>query len=106
MVDESLIAKATQLLRESANPKRIILFGSYARGDARMDSDVDLLVVVGRVADRVAEMVRLGRVLSPLRIPVDLLVVSDETFRYWSDTPGNVYATARTEGRVLYEQAA
>ena len=106
MADESLIVRATQLLRESANPKQIILFGSHARGNAQADSDVDLLVVVERVGDRVAEMIRLNRVLSPLRMPVDLLVVSEETFRYWSDTPGNVYATARTEGRVLYEQAA
>ena len=58
------------------------------------------------VPDRVAEMVRLNRVLSPLRMPVDLLVVSEERFYYWSDTPGNIYFTARTEGRVLYEQAA
>ena len=36
----------------------------------------------------------------------DVLVVNEKTYRYWSDTPGNVYATARTEGRVLYEQAA
>jgi len=106
MIDETAIARVVELLRESANPKRIILFGSHARHDARADSDIDLLVVVERTPDRLAEMVRLTRVLSPLRIPVDVLVVNEETYRYWSDTPGNVYATARTEGRVLYEQAA
>jgi len=106
MIDETLIAKATELLRQSAHPTRIILFGSHARGVAIPDSDLDLLVVMEQVADRLGEMVRLNRVLSPLRIPVDLLVVSEDVFRYWCDTPGNVYSAALAEGRLLYEQAA
>lgn len=106
MVNDAIIAKAAELLREAAHPTRIILFGSHARGLAQSDSDVDLMVVLPEVRDRMAEMVRLNRVLSPLRIPVDLLVVSEEAFEYWSDTPGNVYFEAAAEGRVLYEQAA
>ena len=106
MIDDATIAKTVELLRRAASPTRIILFGSHARGDARSDSDVDLLVVMETVADRAGEMVRLNRVLSPLRIPVDLLVVSEDRFSYWSDTPGNIYSTARIEGKVLYEQAA
>jgi uncharacterized protein len=105
-LDDAVFAQVVSLLRRSAQPTRIILFGSYARGDARPDSDVDLLVIVPDVRDRMAEMVRLSRVLSPLRLPVDVLVVSEETFRYWCDTPGNVYSTVAAEGRVLYEQAA
>lgn len=99
------LARAAELLQEAADPVRIIVFGSHARGDARTDSDIDLLVVMKPGVDRVAEMVRLNRVLSPLRLPVDLLVVGEDVFRYWSDTPGNVYSAALLEGRVLYEQA-
>ena len=106
VVDEALLATVTQLLRQSAQPTRIILFGSFARGCPQPDSDIDLLVVLPDVRDRMAEMVRLGRALSPLRLPVDLLVVSEDVFRYWCETPGNVYSAALAEGRVLYEQAA
>lgn len=106
MIQAEVLSRATELLRDAARPTRIILFGSRARGDTRSDSDFDLMVVLDRVVDRAAEMVRLARVLSPLRLPVDLLVVSEEAFRYWSDTPGNVYSAARSEGKVLYEQAA
>ncbi len=105
-LNDAVFAELITLLRQSAQPTRIILFGSHARGDARPDSDVDLLIVERNVSDRAAEIVRLNRVLSPLRLPVDLLVVSEQTFRAWVDTPGNVYSAAQREGRVLYEQAA
>ena len=97
------LAQVVELLREAAQPKRIFLFGSHARGDANEDSDVDILVVEKDVPDRVAEMVRLCRVLSPTRVAVDLLVVSEKMFELWCDTPGNVYFEAGTMGRVLYE---
>jgi predicted nucleotidyltransferase len=106
MVSEATIIKAAELLREAAHPTRIILFGSHARGVAQSDSDVALMVILPKVRDRMAEMVRLNRILSSLRVPVDLLVVSEEVFEYWANTPGNVYFEVAVEGRVLYEQAA
>lgn len=105
MLDQTILNSAIELLREAAHPNKIILFGSQGRGEAQKESDVDLLVVEADVKDRVAEMTRLNRVLSPLRISVDLLVVSQEMFDYWAGTPGNVYFQARQEGRVLYEAA-
>ena len=99
------IKRLTELLIEAAKPKRIIMFGSQARGDAGEASDLDVMVVEEGVADRAAEMVRLNRLLRSLDIAVDLLVVSAEKFDYWCDTPGNVYFEAATEGEVLYEAA-
>lgn len=104
-VTSDKIQKAVECLAQLARPRRIILFGSRARGGEKPDSDVDLMVVERAVGDPLGEMTRLRRALSPLRIPVDVLVVSEEKFDYWSDTPGNVYFEARTEGTVLYEGA-
>lgn len=105
MISLEAIAKAAELLKEVARPEKIILFGSHGRNEAQEDSDLDLLVIQQEVQDRVSEMARLNRVLAPLRLPVDLLVVSRETFDYWSDTPGNVYHRAKKEGKILYEAA-
>lgn len=105
MVHKDEIAKAVEILRKASRPKRIILFGSYARGDMTSESDVDLLVVEESVKDRASEMVRLRRLLSPLRIPVDLVVASDAAFQEWSETPGNLMYEAAAEGKFLYETA-
>jgi len=56
------------------------------------------MVVQEKPADRFAEMVRLNRLIRSFDIPVDLLVVSDEKFQYWRETPGNVYYEAATGG--------
>ena len=104
-VSEELVAKLTGVLVQAARPKRIILFGSRARGDAAADSDFDVMVVEEEPANRFAEMVRLNRLLRSLDIAVDLLVVSEEKFQYWRDTPGNLYHEAASDGKILYEAA-
>ncbi|MBM3892413.1 MAG: nucleotidyltransferase domain-containing protein [Verrucomicrobia bacterium] len=99
------LREAVRRLVEAAHPRRIILFGSHARGDAREDSDVDLMLIEDDVKDQAAESVRLRRVLKGLILPVDLLPVSRCDFDYWRDTPGNVFFEAATEGKVVYEAA-
>ena len=105
VTNEVKIRQLTEMLREAARPTRIILFGSLVGGRSDRGSDIDILVVERGLKDRVAEMVRLGRVISPLRMPVDLLVVDEEAYDYWSETPGNVYYEARKKGTALYEAA-
>jgi predicted nucleotidyltransferase len=102
---KQIVAEMTGVLVQAAHPRRIILFGSQARGDAATHSDFDIMVVEEKPASRFAEMVRLNRLLRSFDIAVDLLVVSDEKFQYWRDTPGNVYYEAATGGQVLYEAA-
>jgi predicted nucleotidyltransferase len=45
MISEQTIQQAALALGEAAKPAQVILFGSYARGDAREDSDLDFLVI-------------------------------------------------------------
>lgn len=102
---DQVIEQATRLINKAAPDATVILFGSYARNNQRADSDLDLLVVEPVVANRRAEMVRLRKVLKPLGIPVDVLVVSRRIFKEWRDTPNTILYAAATEGRVLHEVA-
>lgn len=67
----------TRLVRE-ANPCKIILFGSHARGDQTGESDLDFLIILPEVIDRPADMVRLQACLSGLGVPADVLVFSEQ----------------------------
>jgi predicted nucleotidyltransferase len=101
MIGSSAIDKATQALLAAAPPgSRVILFGSQATGTTDAQSDVDILVVEPEVRDRVKEMLRLGEVLRPLRLPVDLLVLSSRAFERWKDTPNSVAYRVAREGNV------
>jgi predicted nucleotidyltransferase len=102
MISEEMIQRAVDLLKSAAAPCRIILFGSYARGDAHENSDLDFLVVEPVVTARRREMVRLSEVLRPLRVPADVLVASERVFNEWRTIPGTVLYEAHKEGRVLY----
>ena len=69
MIDRATIQEAIRRLLAAVPPgSEVILFGSYARGDAREDSDLDFLVVEPVLESRREEMVRLRLVLRPLRI--------------------------------------
>lgn len=102
MISEETLRQAVATLVAAANPQRIVLFGSHARGDAGPHSDLDLLVVEKEVPHRAREMVRLSRALRPLRVPVDVLVVTEEELERYGKEPGSVYWWALKEGRVLH----
>jgi predicted nucleotidyltransferase len=101
VIDPDLIDEAARRIAAAAPGARVILFGSHARGDAGPDSDVDLLVIEPRVEDHHREVVRLQRVLAPLRLPADVIVVSEEHVEAWGDVRSTMVHDALREGRVL-----
>ncbi len=105
MFDIQDIDKTAKCLNQAAPDATIILFGSYARGDAQEDSDLDFLVIEPVVTARRREMVRLSDTIRPLGIPADIVVVSRKNYNEWNDVAGTIIYEATREGRILYGAA-
>jgi predicted nucleotidyltransferase len=100
-----LLGRMVDIIVREADPLAIIQFGSYARGDARPDSDVDLLVIerrpFGPGRSRIKEAARLYRALGDRPASKDLLLYSQEEVESWRHTRNHVIAHAYREGRLL-----
>ena len=97
------ISAAVQRLAAVGKPRKIILFGSAARGRAGINSDADFLVITKQEVPPRRESVRLRKALKDIMMPMEIVVISEEKFRALAQQPGLVYREALQSGRVLYE---
>lgn len=73
MVDQSIIETAKRYIHsipQNLELKKAFLFGSYANGNAHLDSDIDIAVVIGRMDDFFSVQMQLMR----LRRSIDLRI--------------------------------
>ena len=106
IADESVLQEMVRRLVEAIDPDRIILFGSRARGDARPDSDVDLLVIKDSDEPPHRRVIPAYRALTGLGVPKDIIWRTPDEVRDWSQVRNYVTTRALREGRVLYEKRA
>jgi predicted nucleotidyltransferase len=95
-----------QRLVSAFDPLRIIVFGSYARGEARPGSDLDLLVVLPEADDKRAAAIAMRRVLADLPVPKDVVVTTPEEVARRAHSTWHVVGMALREGRVAYQKEA
>ena len=108
-VTDQVLKEIVDVIVQAVSPEQIILFGSRSLGEARPDSDLDLLVVESEGFDkgrsRRKEMARLWRILARFAVSKDILVYSREEIERWRGSLNHVVARALREGRVLYERS-
>ncbi len=107
-VTDPTIVRMMETIVEEIHPEKIILFGSYAKGDARPDSDVDFLIVdsksFGPQRSRRKEMARIWKALGEFMLSVDILLYTPTELDIRKNSINSVVARALREGIVLYER--
>lgn len=83
-------------------PRRVLLFGSQARGEADAQSDVDLLVVFDRVSDRRERSIEIIGLLRDMPFAKDVLVAGPDDLLH--PMRGTALAEAVKTGVVVYER--
>jgi predicted nucleotidyltransferase len=104
MVEMKRIKDLTSQIAREFNPDKIILFGSYAYGSPRSDSDVDLLVVMPFNGNPVGKAAEVIKKINP-RFSVDLLVRRPQDIDFRLANNDCFMREVIERGRTLYESS-
>lgn len=98
---DPILERVTRAIAERIRPIRISLFGSRSRGDAREDSDYDLMVVVDDAAGADVEAA-IHEAIRATGASVDIVVRTTSRFEEDRDDVGTLVYAVEREGRTLY----
>lgn len=98
-----IVKKFINLIIKKFNLKKIIIFGSFARGDYHKGSDLDL-VIVGEFKERFID--RIGKIieLNDSDLEIDAMVYTEEEFQKMIKERRPFIEQALEEGIVVYEK--
>jgi len=102
-VEQAVLDEIIRRIVEVAQPEKIIMFGSAARGEMGPHSDVDLLVIKsGAHRRRLAQEIYMN--MMGAGQAVDVIVVTPEDIERYKDSFALVIEPALREGKVIYAQ--
>ena len=101
-VKRKVLADVIRRVVEAAQPDKIVLFGSAARGQMGPNSDLDLLVIKGGKFHRGRVATEIYRHLAGADAAVDVVVVTPEEVQRYRDTHCLVICPSMKEGKVAY----
>ena len=99
---EDILDEIVKRIIEIVHPRKIILFGSAARGEMGQNSDFDLLVIVPSGMHRRRTAQKIYRNLIGVGFASDIIVITEDDIKQFKDNIGMVIRPALEEGRVLY----
>ena len=103
-LDQAVLDEIVRRIVAVAQPEKILLFGSAARGEMGRHSDVDLLVVKDG-ADRRRTATMIYRRLHGVGAAVDVTVVTPDDVARYRDSHALIIKPALHDGRVVYDAA-
>ncbi|MFZ1746137.1 MAG: nucleotidyltransferase domain-containing protein [Nitrospirales bacterium] len=104
MTHAALLEQVTRTIVERFHPKRILLFGSHARGDAGSDSDLDVFIEMQTSRRPPERAIEVSAAFGLRPWPLDVVVYTPEEVQRLRGVSGTLLSVIEKEGKVLYEQ--
>ena len=113
MENYSYIDQLLEALKQ-ADPYRIILFGSCAKGNTNENSDIDMVVILDNddvaktYEDRINKKLYINRLVRNInyKIALDILVYSKEEYRRVKNCGNYFIDEIENTGKIIYEKAS
>ncbi len=103
-ISPQLIREVTQRIVDAFDPEKIILFGSWARGDERSESDLDLMVVMESDLSKSRRASQIYSLLGLRSWSLDVVVYTPHEYAINRKVWGTLPSLVEKESKVLYER--
>jgi predicted nucleotidyltransferase len=102
--DLPIMEKIVTFITSRISPERIILFGSYARGENRENSDIDILILMKNLENerKITGLLYKELLSSDISKPIDFLAIDYDKYNKLKNKIGYIYKTIEKEGQILY----
>jgi predicted nucleotidyltransferase len=104
MINSNKINDIVNKIAIGVSPEKIILFGSYAAGNANNDSDLDLLIIKDTDLPRHKRSFDIQKLLIGSMIPMDILVYTTKEFELEKNEINSFLYSAIKTSKILYER--
>ena len=104
MIEKQEIERVATQIGIASSAESVVLFGSHARGGAREDSDVDLLIIAESDLPRFKRSCELYKLLRPYPFPMDLIVYTPEEIEKGKKSSVSFVSRVLKEGQVVYDR--
>ncbi len=101
-IPKEIISEMVSLIASQFKPRQIILFGSYAYGKPRPESDIDLLIVMDTDLRETEQALRIRQYINPL-FGVDFLVYTPARLKERVELGDSFLKEITEKGVVMYE---
>lgn len=102
MIDQNKIKQVATRIGIEADAEQVILFGSYARGDAGENSDVDLMIIAQSSLPRFKRSRKLYKLFSPYPFSMDMLMYTPQEIEKGKKSHLSFVSRVLREGKTLY----
>ncbi len=102
MKPDKKLQHVINIIAKNYHPEKIILFGSYARGENNYDSDIDLLIIKESKLPRYKRVLEIRKYLRGLKIPLDIIVYTKAEIEKWKNVKSTFVNNVMQEGTVVY----
>src|SRR3989339_486433 len=103
MLNKIVLDQIIDKILQVTTPDKIILFGSQARGDAKNDSDYDILIIKDNIEDQRTTLRKLYRQMIGIEVGVDIILKTSKDVEKSNQMFISATKEALNEGIIIYE---